>query len=133
MGKHDVTGLFEDIEHGYPVLAGGFHADLRAVVLLKPRRKLPQPLGESRKTGFVVSGYAVIVRNANAGKDKILVNVETATVVENDFEHGVPPARIFAGPAGTGRPENRVDFKEISLRAVSLRQTLIPLQTTDTI
>ena len=33
---------------------------------------------------------------------------------------------IFAGSAGTGRPENRVDFKEISLRAVSLRHSLIP-------
>ena len=78
-------------------------------------------------------GSTVIVRDANASKDKVLVNVETATVVENNFEHGVPPAIVFAGSAVTGRPENRVDFKEISLRAVSLRQTLIPLQTTDTI
>lgn len=118
-----MTGLFEDIEHGNPVFAGGFHADLSAVVLLKPCSEVSQALGEGRETSFIVLGSAVIVRDANAGKDKVLVNVETAAVVKKYFEHGVPPARIFAEPAGTGRPENRVDFKEISLRAVSLRQT----------
>ena len=126
MSKDDVTGLFKDIEHGNPILAGGFHADFRTVVLLKPRSKVSQALGKSRETGFVVLGSAVIVRDTDAGKDKVLVNVETAAVVEDDFEHGAPPAIVFAGPAGTDRPENRVDFKEISLRAVSLRQTLIP-------
>ncbi len=74
----------------------------------------------------MVIGSVVTVSNANASVNPSLVNVEAATVVQDDFEHGVPPEIVFAGSAGTGRPENRVDFKEISLRAVSLRHSLIP-------
>lgn len=80
-----MTGLFKDIEHGNPILAGGFHADFRIVVLLKPRSKVSQALGKGRETGFVVLGSAVIVRDTDAGKDKVLVNVETAAVVEDDL------------------------------------------------
>ena len=36
MGKCNVTGFFKDVEDGNPVLAGRFHADEFAVILLKP-------------------------------------------------------------------------------------------------
>lgn len=67
----------------------------------------------------------MIVGDANASVNPGLVNVETAAVIQDDFEYGIPPAIVFAGSAGTGHLENRVNFKEISLRAVSLHHSLI--------
>ena len=126
MGERDLAGLFKDVEHGNPVFPGGFHADLCAVQLRQPITKVSKTSGESGKPGFMVIGSVMTVSDANASVNPGLVNVEAAAVIQDDFEHGVPPAIVFAGSAGTGRPENRIDFKEISLRAVSLRHSLIP-------
>ena len=126
MGECNLAGFFEDVEHGNPVFPGGFHTDLCAVILLQPCGKFSQALGEGLKARFVILGSVVIVGNANASVNPGFVNVQAAAIIQDDFEHGVPPAIVFAGSAGTGRPENRVDFKEISLRAVSLHHSLIP-------
>jgi len=81
----------------------------------------------------VVDGSTVFVSDANTGENPGFVNVKAATVVEKYFEHGVPPVKELQERQGLVVRENRVDFKEISLRAVSLRHSLFPLRTTDTI
>ncbi len=42
----------------------------------------------------------MIVGNANTSVNPSLVNVEAAAVVENDLEHGVPPAQYSQGQQG---------------------------------
>ena len=126
VSERNLAGLFEDVEHRNPIFPRRFHADLRAAQFRQPTAKVSKTFGESSEPSFVVMSLVVTVSNANASVNPGLVNVKTAAVVQNDFEHGVPPEIVFAGSAGTGRPENRVDFKEISLRAVALRHSLIP-------
>ena len=99
MGERDLAGLFEDIEYGNPVFPGGFHADLCTVILRQPCGEVSQTLGEGLKTGFIILGSVVVVSNTNASVNPGLVNVETAAVIQNDFEHGVPPANYLQGPS----------------------------------
>lgn len=133
VGENDMAGLFEDVEDGNPVLTGGFHTDLNALILVQPLRKLPQTFGEGCETGFVISCSSVGVGDADTGKDPGFVNVKTTAVVKLDFEHGVPPVTYSQERQGLVIRENRVDFTEISLRAVSLRHSLLPLRMTDAI
>lgn len=69
VGENDTASLFEDVEDGNPVLTGGFHTDLNALILVQPLRKLPQTFGEGRETGFVVSCSSAGIGDADAGKD----------------------------------------------------------------
>lgn len=103
VSERNLAGLFEDVEHGNPVFPGGFHADLGAVQLCQPTTKVSKAFGKSVKPGFMVIGSIVIVDDANASVIPSLVNVEAAAVIQDEFEHGIPPAIVFAGSAGTGR------------------------------
>ena len=100
MGERDLAGLFEDVEHGNPVFPGGFHADLCTVILRQPCGEVSQALGEGLKAGFIIPGSVVIIGDANASVNPSLVNVETATVIQDDLEHGVPPAEYLQGQQG---------------------------------
>jgi len=46
----------------------------------------------------------VCIGNPDAGKYPGFVDIKPTTVFTKDFEHKVPPEKIFAGLAGTGRP-----------------------------
>ena len=48
----------------------------------------------------MVIGSIVIVGDANASVNPGLVNVETAAVIQDDFEHGVPPAKYLQDQQG---------------------------------
>ena len=100
VGERNSAGLFEDIEHGNPVFPGGFHADLSAVIFRQPCGKVSKPLGEGGKTGFIILGSVVTVSNANASVNPGLVNVKAAAVIQDDSEHGVPPAQYLQGQQG---------------------------------
>jgi hypothetical protein len=100
MGECNLAGFFKDVEHGNPVFPGGFHADLCTVQFCQPITKVSKTFGESGKPGFVVIGSVVTVGNANASVNPSLVNVETATVIQDDLEHGVPPAMYLQGQQG---------------------------------
>lgn len=77
-----------------------FDADLRAVIFRQPCGKVSETFGEGGKTGFIILGSVVTVSNANASVNPVLVNVETAAVIQDDFEHGVPPAKYLQGQQG---------------------------------
>lgn len=100
VGERKIAGLFKDIEHGNPVFPGGFHADLRAVQFRQPTTKVSKPLGEGGKPGFIILSSVVTVSNANASVNPGLVNVKAAAVIQDDFEHGVPPAKYLQGQQG---------------------------------
>ena len=42
MRDDDVEVLFKEVVNGEPILAGGLHADIRAMVLLEPNGELAQ-------------------------------------------------------------------------------------------
>ena len=100
MGECDFAGLFKDIEHRNPILSRRFHADLRAVQFRQPTTKVSKTFGEGGKPGFMVIGSIVTVSDANTSINPGLVNVETAAVIQDDFEHGVPPAKYLQGQQG---------------------------------
>ena len=78
----------------------GRNADLRAVILGQPDCEVSQALGEGLKACFIILGTIVTVGNANASVNPGLVNVEAAAVVQDDFEHGVPPAKYSQDQQG---------------------------------
>ena len=92
------------------------HADLFAGVKCKPVDEFPKSLGEGRETRLLVMGDAVRVCDANAGKDPGFVNVQSTAVFTENFEHNSPPKEL-QGRQGLVIRQNRVDLKEISLRA----------------
>lgn len=49
MGERNLAGLFEDVEHGNPILTRRFHADLRAVQLRQPTTKVSK---RNEDTGY---------------------------------------------------------------------------------
>ena len=100
MGERNLTGLFEDVEHGNPILTRRFHADLCAAQFRQPTTKVSKTFGESGKPSFVVLCSVVTVSNANASVNPSLVNVEAAAVIQDDLEHGVPPAKYLQGQQG---------------------------------
>ena len=100
MGERNLAGLFEDVEHGNPILTRRFHADLCAAQFRQPTTKVSKTFGESGKPSFVVLCSVVTVSNANASVNPSLVNVEAAAVIQDDLEHGVPPAKYLQGQQG---------------------------------
>lgn len=79
MGQDDGA----DIVNRYPILSGGFHIHIFAVVFGRPNNASPQCVGECRKTPAFVSHNAVVI----ARYDKALVNIHPAANWVNDFEH----------------------------------------------
>ena len=134
MSQGDLVVLFEDIEHGNPILARRLHANLVAGIQRKPFIQLPEPLGKGREAGLLVLRTAIGVGNAYAGVNPSFVDIKSATIFAKDFEHGVPPANYICR---VGRDwlsgEIESTSEEISLRATVLRHSLMPLRMTDTI
>ena len=83
VSERNPAGLFEDVEHGNPILPRRFHADLCAAQFRQPTAKVSKTFGESSKPGFVVLCSIVTVSNANASVNPGLVNVKTAAVVQD--------------------------------------------------
>lgn len=87
MGKSDPQViLFQDIENRDPILAGGFHTDIRTIVFSKPIAQFLQPFCEGRETSLLVLGTVVGIGNANTGKDPCFVDVKPTAVFLDDFE-----------------------------------------------
>ena len=90
MGKGNKTGLFQDIEDGDPVLAGGFHTDFGAGVFGKPVRQLPQTFREGREAGL----FAPITDTLTDGRRHIkMYNPIGAFRRKADYKDGeIPPS-----------------------------------------
>ena len=70
---------------------------------------------------------SIRIGNTDAGIDPGFVDVKPTAVVTKDFEHVVPPAKKN-GRAGSDWPSGEIEStsEEISLRARSMRQSLMP-------
>ena len=93
MSDDDMEILFKDVVDRKPILSGGFHANVEALVFFKPGCEFAQFTGIGRETLGLVFGNALAVRGCNAGNDEIAVYIHTATDRENDLEspHKNPP------------------------------------------
>ena len=124
----DPTGLFKDIEYGDPVFPCGFHADIRAGVFRKPVSQIPQSVGKRGKASLLVLCPAIGICNTDTGKYPGLVNVQSTAVLRRILNAiCLPPDTVFGEVRqGLATRQNRVDLKEISLRAVVMRHSLMP-------
>jgi len=86
MGKCDKTGLFEDVKDWDPILASGFHADLKAGIFRKPVSQLPEAFGKGREAGLLIFGASIGVSDADAGIDPGFVDIKPTTVLTKDFK-----------------------------------------------
>lgn len=90
MGKGDKDRLFEEVKDGNPILTGRFHADFLTGVLGKPKGQFLKTFGEGRETSLLVLSKTVCIGNADTGIDPGLVDIQTAAVFTENFEHGSP-------------------------------------------
>ncbi len=101
--------------------------DQKPVVLVKPESQLLQALGKGREARLKVLCAGVCIGYADAGIDPGFVNIQTTAVIQDDLEHGFPPAINCWFSRDWLSGEIETTSKEISLRAMVLRQSLMPL------
>jgi hypothetical protein len=71
--------IFENVENRNPILAGGFHADLGAVVLRQPCSKTDQIRIQGGKGFGDVGCDVILIGGCNGCDDYFLVYVNAAT------------------------------------------------------
>ena len=81
-GGGDPAGLFKDIEHRYPELTGGFHANIVTVVFGKPVSQLLQSFRERGEASLLILSASIWVGDSNAGIDPSLVNIQCSNSYE---------------------------------------------------
>ena len=106
MRDDDVEVFFKDVVNGEPILAGGLHADIRAMVLPEPNSELAQISRIGREALTLILCDALTVRACDAGNHEIAVYIHTAADRENDFQspHSDPPRGYLRRQALTGCP-----------------------------
>ena len=67
VSKNDVTGRFQNIVDGNPILSGGFHAHILAVVLRMPSYTPPQISGKGGKPLDLVGCHALLIGSYDKG------------------------------------------------------------------
>lgn len=112
MRQRDLTGLFQNIVNRNPILTGGFHTDLFAIVFDEPIGQVVQPFREGRKARLLVLGAPVRVGNTDTGVNPGLVDVKSTTIFTKDFKrHSEPPVKKLGSSAGTGCPAKSSRFE----------------------
>ena len=128
--------LLQDIENRDPILAGRFHADVKAMIFSKPVTQLLQPFCKGREAGLLIFGTSQGISNSNAGKDPGFVDIEATAIIFENFERQRDNLLIdyrykTDSDWSSGKIESTLE--EISLRATVMRQSLMPQRITDNI
>lgn len=80
------TTLFQDVEHRDPILSGGFHANIQAVVFQQLVSKMVKVSVKGTETLFLIVGLqAVCGRSNNGCNQKCFVNIYTEAGWKYDF------------------------------------------------
>jgi hypothetical protein len=85
VGQCDLAGIFQDIVHWYPVLAGRFHADICAGIGAKPPGEFSQAICEGREAAGPVSSNTPVTSRGNAGNNKLFVDIDSTADGIDDF------------------------------------------------
>ena len=91
VSKDNVAGGLQNVIDRNPILPGGLHAHIFAVVLRQPICTLAQIARESGKPLALVGCYAVVIGKSNTGNNKGFVDIHSATDGINDFKHNTSP------------------------------------------
>lgn len=75
----DGAGGFQNVVNGYPILPGGFHAHILAVIFGQPCSAPPQIVGESGKAFALVGSNTVVIGRGNTSHCKGFVGIHLAT------------------------------------------------------
>jgi len=86
MADHHPAGFFQNVMHGKPILAGGFHAHILAALRRKPVPKVAQTAGKGGEAFAAVGCDALGIRGRDACNHEIPVHIHTAADGMNDFE-----------------------------------------------
>lgn len=89
--QNNAAGRLQDIVDRNPILSGGLHAHILAVVLRKPRPASAQIPSEGREPFALVSCHSLFIGGSNTGNQKRLVDIYPAADTVNDFEHNTSP------------------------------------------
>ena len=107
VGKnHFHVVLFQNIKNRDPVLSGGFHTDLNALVFFEPVSEFLQSFGKGRKPGLFIFRASVCIGDPDAGIDPCFVDIQSTAVLTKDFKSQEKTSCqfILTRPAVTGRP-----------------------------
>ena len=85
VGQCDLAGIFQDIVHWYPVLAGRFHADIFAGIGAKPSGEFCQATRKCRKAAGPIGGNTPVIGRGNAGNNKLFVDINSTADGIYDF------------------------------------------------
>ena len=99
--------VLEQVVDRPPVHAGGLHPDDRHRPAPQPVRERDQPRGRRAKLADLLPAAAVAVRNAHAGGDLRLVNIEHRATLDQTI-HDTPPEHRT-----TGRPPGRASCRGV--------------------
>ena len=91
VSEDDVAGGLQNVVNGNPILSGGFHAHILAVVFSQPNCAPPQISGECGKALTLVSCHSIFICGSDTGNDKRLVDIHPAADTINDFKHNTSP------------------------------------------
>ena len=92
MGQSYPAGLFKDIEHRYPKLTGGFHANIVTVVFGKPVSQFLQAFCKGGKASLLILCTSICVSNSDTGVNPGLVNIQSTAVFAKNLKcHSIPP------------------------------------------
>ena len=93
MCQRDPAGILKNVEHGYPVLSCGLHADICTRVLCKPVSQPPQSVGKRGEASLLILCPSVCICDSNTGVNPCFVDIQpTAVFAENLKSHLEPPA-----------------------------------------
>ena len=91
MRQNNFAGRLQNVVKGNPILPGGFHAHIFAVVFRKPGSTPAQIPSESGKPLAFICRYSVVIGRGDTGNHKRFVDIHPAADWINDFKHNTSP------------------------------------------
>ena len=97
VSEDNIAGVLQDVVNGNPILSGGFHAHIFAVVFGKPGSTAAQISGKGGEPLALVGRHALLIGSSDTGNDKGFVDIHPAADTVNDFEHSTSPQNRIRG------------------------------------
>ncbi len=91
IGNGYVDTIFQKIEDRHPVLAGGFHADIKTVIVKQPLFETADVRIEGGETLFLVRRLDTICGFNDCGNEKFFMDIDATAGVVNNFHVLITP------------------------------------------
>ena len=100
VSQNNITGWLQNIVDGNPILSGGLHTHIPAVVFSQPYCTPPQIPGEGGESLTFIGGYPLTIGCGNARNQKRFVDIHSATGRIDDFKHNTSPQKQYLRKTG---------------------------------